>query len=310
MTLKIGKASQVKHLDRVQDIFLALQLEELNNENLDIIKAHRLQGLYCKSFNCQPAELALAYKANALWNTLHFEKIDLMNRLAFGSSGIGMLKGASLYDLGVYEDLGVRPMSDVDFFVTSIEPLRTALNECNLTEVKSSKWLGDDFKYDFVEGTGESKVFFEFHEKLYWSQKNKFIPLIPGLIWKNLSHFSLEEELFILTLHFIYLDGIKNLLPIFDIVLFYSKFKNKIDHKKVYKLFEDESLLNTYRILLHVFELLNVKHELTNIVGPVIDLTIDDLKSISKLKYLNYKWKVQDSKASALYYGFRRAFRF
>lgn len=299
-----------------KSFFATLSQDKQSDLTLDFLKSHNLLALY-QSLNPESDRSSKnEMQMNAVYNKFYVDELKNIDDQLFKiHQKMVVFKGGSLILKQIYTDPRERYLSDIDCYLFSgknVEDFEIIFKNLNFAKFDEPQWLGSDYKINYYKKVLDLTLYFELHKKLFWFMDKEEAFAVHKLEgFKSIYVFDETLDFFIVATHYIFSNTFEKLYSVYDLILLYDKCKNNIDPKLLISLFKKYKLINTYKALLHLFDLFKVKHSLICLKKPLwmqYLITINYLKKRTIFKYYLLKFLMFDSKQRGLLYLCRRLF--
>jgi len=162
------------------------------------------------------------------------------------------LKGVSLLD-DIYSDYGKRFMSDIDVLIekTEVDEARKILTELGFKELKSKKWFGNNFKYEFNKQDKFREVNIEVHTKVLYHEDEARLDFIEQ---NGLKVYGLEDQIVALIGHLGHSHNFQKLYWLFDIYYYLNKYGEEIDQEKLLSKIKEKKIVKVYQATLYLLK--------------------------------------------------------
>lgn len=284
-----------------------------------ILVQHHLEGLYsyCYPEKTTPS-LLLRYKQQWIHNKTLLGEVEQLGKLAeHHQLKASLLKGVDLL-LNLYEDAGLRFMSDIDLLIEEKEREqweKILLNE-GFVPVAVSDFGGDIHKKDWRKLSGEIEINLEIHTRLFYhlNQNQDQWETEPSPL-KGLQQLKREDLFVHLAGHLAFQHTFSRLNWTLDLFYFCQKWNDQLDWTLIFEKAREKNLVRSVQMILWIlhshFSLkLNAETKTLFVVKEKAWwkswLTMDFLLYPQKnlVRFLVIKHATKDSFSEALTYDF------
>lgn len=227
----------------------AAQLERL-------MVQHHLEGLYSFYFPDQTtSDFLNRYKQQWIHNETLLAEVEHLGKLAEKKAlNAVVLKGIDLL-LNLYEDNGLRFMSDIDLLVEEkdLDDWEIILREESFTPVAVSDFGGKIHKKDWRKMAGEIEINLEIHTRLFYNLENDLWETGPSPV-QGLSQLKREDLFVHLAGHLAFQHTFSRLNWTLDLFYFYQKWSDKIDWQVVRQKAREKRLMRSVQMTLWILQ--------------------------------------------------------